>query len=298
MTRRNTPKGFTLVELLIVIAIIAALIALLLPALNQVRQSAIQLQCLSRMKQLNTAVFLFANENGGKLPPIFAGSTSSSGSNTYTFPSWFNAPCIMPWDVSTRNRALDTGYLTKYMGNGGIPDYRLYLCPLLETNLTPSNSGNRSYTYNCYLGGAPDNWFTLPGAVVGGWADCKPYKIGGVKNASSYALFIESGSVLSGIGTKGNQFRFRQWGGAETGSYASPNSYHLPDVTGGFGIHKLKNIGGTYTNGSVQSPRQYGFVNIAFLDGSARSVPFQIDRAPARPLENVYVRPEHPTPRW
>jgi len=295
---RKATRAFTLVELLVVIGIIAVLIALLLPALNRARQSAVQLQCLARMKQLNTAVFLFATENAGKLPPIFAGSSASSASNTYTFPSWFSSPCIFPWDVSSPSRAMDTGYLTKYLGRGGIPDYRIYVCPQLETNLSPGTAGYRSYMYNRYLGGAPDNWFALPGATIGGWANCQPYKLGGVKNSSYYAVFIESGAVQSGIGNRGNQFWFRQDSAAESSPYLSPNSYHLPQVTGGFGIHRLMGIGGTYSNGAVQSPRQSGFVNIAFLDGSARSVPITIDRTPVRALENVYVRPEHPSPTW
>src|SRR5206468_1544637 len=66
-TQRHT-DGFTLVELLVVIGIIAVLIAVLLPALNKARESARQVQCLSNMKQISTAIIAFANDHNGLMP--------------------------------------------------------------------------------------------------------------------------------------------------------------------------------------------------------------------------------------
>src|SRR5439155_6136690 len=63
--------GFTLVELLVVIGIIAVLISILLPALNKARKSARTTVCLSNVRQLTLSFTLYIQENKGKYSPYF-----------------------------------------------------------------------------------------------------------------------------------------------------------------------------------------------------------------------------------
>ena len=63
-----TRHGFSLIELLVVISIIALLISILLPSLKQARQAAIQVNCLSKLRQLGASVHVYGQDWKQHLP--------------------------------------------------------------------------------------------------------------------------------------------------------------------------------------------------------------------------------------
>lgn len=94
-------EGFTLIELLVVIAIIAILAAMLLPALANAKRRAYNINCTSDLKQVATAMQMFADDNSDWLPNGDKGTGSGRGMSiaqkaTYSFS---DSPNFYDWLV-------------------------------------------------------------------------------------------------------------------------------------------------------------------------------------------------------
>jgi len=86
-TRRNRARGFTLVELLVVVAIIALLLSLLLPSLQMAREHAEKVVCMNNLHEMYLGVTMYANEYDGYCVP--APALSYGGYNSHIwYLSW------------------------------------------------------------------------------------------------------------------------------------------------------------------------------------------------------------------
>jgi prepilin-type processing-associated H-X9-DG protein/prepilin-type N-terminal cleavage/methylation domain-containing protein len=77
----GSAAGFTLVELLVVVGIIAVLIALLLPAMHGARRQAAGIRCMSNLRQLGQALVTYSVNNNGNVIPSYTMTGVTGGAN-------------------------------------------------------------------------------------------------------------------------------------------------------------------------------------------------------------------------
>jgi prepilin-type N-terminal cleavage/methylation domain-containing protein/prepilin-type processing-associated H-X9-DG protein len=232
-------KAFTLVELLVVIGIIAVLVAVLLPALNRVRESANGIKCLSNLRQIGLVFTMYVNDNKGAFPACAGGPEL----NPDPWPEW------VYWWQSPKYLQ-DRSVLAKYFKP---LTTKLLTCPsdLLEAHSGASGWGIYPFSYTMNRNIACDS-SPIPGL-----------RITKIRNAWDKVWIAEEdyATINDGHWFPGQVHPpDRKWhvGSDFLSTRHDPHKKKIPD------------FGGGYPNIVLANPKLRG--NVGFVDGHAAFV--------------------------
>jgi len=150
------PRGFTLVELLVVIGIIALLISILLPTISRSRAQAARVVCATQMRDLVSATVMYASENKGWLPEYRGYDKDIT---KWTSPDDSIWAQMASSDVSGGGAYVDFTSNNPNFGNSGaglgklfalgyIKTYKILTCPSLQDKVVMNGLTRPGYYFN------------------------------------------------------------------------------------------------------------------------------------------------------
>jgi prepilin-type N-terminal cleavage/methylation domain-containing protein/prepilin-type processing-associated H-X9-DG protein len=124
-------RGFTLFQLLVVLAILAILIGLALPAIQKVRQAAARIQCSNNLKQIVLACQNCADTHDGTLPPLagFYPQPKEANNNGYGTILFHLLPYIEQDNLYNNSLDKDTKLYSVWSGGTNAVRIKTYICP-------------------------------------------------------------------------------------------------------------------------------------------------------------------------